>query len=132
MTIAVAVHEAIEARSSQLGFGPAPSPPMAVGMSVMTASPWEPVTAHRSPFCHVALAGGFDFLAAAGRSRNTRCNLSNDSRTRASDIIRSSQNEHRTVGGSLRSRNDHEFSRYRVVVCDQIGREGLEILLAGL
>src|SRR5215510_15951233 len=94
MTIAVAVHEAIEARSSQLGFGPAPSPPMAVGMSVMTASPWEPVTAHRSPFCHVALAGGFDFLAAAGRSRNTRCSLSKDSRTREFDMGSILPNEH--------------------------------------
>src|SRR5262245_40534420 len=87
MAIAVAVQEAIEARSSQLGFGPTPSPPMAVSISVITVSPWGPVTSHRSPFCHVALAGGFDFLAAAGRSRNTRCNLSKESRTREFDIV---------------------------------------------
>src|SRR3954454_16351592 len=121
MAIAVAVHEAIEARSSQPGFGPAPSPPMAVGMSVMTISPWDPVISHRSPFCHVALAGGFDFLPAAGRSTNTRCSLSRDSRTREFDMVRSFPNEHtalfvRRNASSLRSRNDNEFSRYRIVV----------------
>src|SRR5262245_17199718 len=102
MAIAVAVHEAIEARSSQPGFGPAPQPPIAVGMSVMAISPWGPVTSHCSPFSHVALAGGFDFLAAAGRSRNTRYSLSKDSRTRESDMVRSSQmNIELLAGGCL-------------------------------
>src|SRR3954447_15731893 len=101
MAIAVAVHEAIEARSSQPGFGPMASPPMAVGMSVTTVSPWGPVTSHRSPFCHVALAGGFDFLAAAGRSRNTRCSLSKDSRTREFDMVRSSQMNIELLGSRM-------------------------------
>ena len=87
----VAVHEAIEARRSQPGFGAASPPPMARGMSLAAFSPWEPVISHCKPCCQTAVADELRFLAASGRWLNTRRNRSNASRTRRLDAVACSE-----------------------------------------
>jgi hypothetical protein len=70
--IAVAVHDAIDARKSQPGFGPVPSPPIEPGMSVTAFSPADPLISHRSPPRQTAVAEDVALRAADGRSRNSR------------------------------------------------------------